>query len=292
MSGRGKSTPPVRPASARTRTDAPESDAGAPPTQAELEAIEWQRVRWVTLLGASVERDEALGVALASHDARGAGLNFAACVRWPAAQVGERLSILETRMRSAGVWPQVVVTDGLTQPADLSDHLRTAGWVPIGSERIMWTRHASVVPHLDPALRIEAVTRATALDVARLEAVSFELDPREIDQSAHLLGGAVESGATRGFLVRLAGEAVASARLMPGEPGSRVASLHAIGVAERHRRRGYGRLITAVATRAGLATGHPLVWLSVDGDNASAIDMYRGLAFDFTFTWARWAAPA
>jgi ribosomal protein S18 acetylase RimI-like enzyme len=164
--------------------------------------------------------------------------------------------------------------------------------MPIGAEQIMWTRHASVVPHLDPSLRVEAVTRATALDVARLEAVSFELDPREIDESAQLLAAAVESGAMRGFLVRLAGEAVASARLMTGETGGGVASLHAIGVAERHRRRGYGRLITAIATRAGLATGHRLVWLSVDADNAAAIAMYRGLAFDFAFTWARWAAPA
>jgi ribosomal protein S18 acetylase RimI-like enzyme len=231
-------------------------------------------------------------VTLVIYDGRRQGLNFAARVRWPAELVQQRLATLARQMQAASVWPQVVVCDGLTQPADLHDHLRTAGWIPVGAERIMWTRHASVVPHLDPGLRIEAVTRATALDVARLEAVSFELDPGEIDESAQLLAAAVESGATRGFLVRLAGEAVASARLMPGEPGSGVASLHAVGVAEHHRRRGYGRLITAIATRAGLATGHRLVWLSVDADNAGAIEMYRDLAFDFAFTWARWAAPA
>lgn len=292
MSGSGERTPPARPATARPRTDASESDAGAPPTQAELEAIEWERIRWAALLGASVERDDALDVTFASYQGRRGGLNFAAQVRWPGEFVQQRLATLVRQMQAAGVWPQVVVCDGLTQPADLSDHLRTAGWIPIGAERIMWTRHASVVPHLDPGLRVEAVTRATALDVARLEAVSFELDPRGIDESAQLLAVAVESGATRGFLVRLAGEAVASARLMAGEPGGGVASLHAIGVAERHRRRGYGRLITAIATRAGLATGHRLVWLSVDADNAAAIEMYRGLAFDFTFTWSRWLAPA
>jgi ribosomal protein S18 acetylase RimI-like enzyme len=292
VSGSGEGRPPARPASARQRTDAPESDAGAPPTQAELEAIEWERVRWVALLGASVERDDALGVALASHDARGAGLNFAACVRWPSAQVGERLRLLETRMRAAVVWPQVVVTDGLTQPTDLAAQLRGAGWVPLGSERMMWTRHASVVPHLDPGLRIEAVTPATALECTSLEAAAFGLDPDAIEESAELLGRAVASGQTRAFLVRLAREPIASARLVPGEPGSGIASLHAVGVAARHRRRGYGRLITAVATRAGLATRHRLVWLSVDGDNAGTIEMYRGLAFDFAFTWARWAAPA
>lgn len=253
--------------------------------------MEWERTRWVTLLGASVERDDALGVAWATHAARGAGLNFASCMRWPAADVNARLAEVGARMRAARSWPQVVVADGLTEPADLAERLRAAGWVPLGSERLMFTRHASVVPHLDPGLRIEAVTPATALECATLEAAAFGLDPDAIDASAGLLALAVESGATRAFIVRLVGEPIACARLVPGEPGTSVASLHAIGVAERHRRRGYGRLITAIATRAGLATGHKLVWLSVDADNAAAISVYRGLAFDFTFSWTRWAAP-
>ena len=50
-------------------------------------AIERERTRWVRLLGASVEQDDALGVTWASHPGRGAGLNFASCVRWPAAAV-------------------------------------------------------------------------------------------------------------------------------------------------------------------------------------------------------------
>lgn len=283
---------PRRPATARARSDVADSDAGAPPTSGELQAMEWERTRWVTLLGASVERDDVLGVAWSTHPGRGAGLNFASCVRWPAADVLARLAEVESRMRAAGVWPQVVVSDELTEPRDLSVRLRDEGWVPLGSERLMWTRHPSVVPHLDPGLRIEAVTPATALECTRLETDAFGLDVRAIEESAELLGHAVSSGATRAFLVRLVGEAIASARLVPSEPGSGIASLHAVGVAERHRRHGYGRLITAIATRAGLATGHKLVWLSVDADNAGAIDMYRGLAFDFTFNWTRWAAPA
>ncbi|MEP7379942.1 MAG: GNAT family N-acetyltransferase [Chloroflexota bacterium] len=269
-----------------------DSDAGAPPSKIELQTIEWERTRWVRLLGASIERDDALGVAWSAHPGRGAGLNFASCVRWPAADVPARLAEVESRMRAAGVWPQVVVSDGQTEPPDLSDRLRAQGWVPLGSERLMWTRHPSVVPHLDPGLRIEAVTPATALDCARLETESFGLDPSGLAESADLLGHAVANGETRAFLVRLAGQAIASARLVPGEAGSTIASLHAVGVAERHRRRGYGRLITAIATRAGLATGHKLVWLSVDADNAGAIAMYRGVSFDFTFNWTRWAAPA
>ena len=246
----------------------------------------------MTLLGASVERGDALGVTWATHPGRGAGLNFASRVRWPVADVDARLAQVDARMRAASLWPQVVVAAGLSEPADLTERLRRAGWVELGRERLMFTSHASVVPHLDPGLRIEAVTPATALECATLEAAAFGLDPDAIDASAGLLALAVESGATRAFLVRLVREPIASARLVPGDAGSGVASLHAIGVAERHRRRGYGRLITAIATRAGLATGHRLVWLSVDAENAAAIALYRGLAFDFTFDWTRWAAPA
>jgi ribosomal protein S18 acetylase RimI-like enzyme len=259
-----------------------------PPSAAELAAIEHERIRWVTLLGASLEQDARLGVTFASHDRRGSGLNFAAAIRWPAAEVDGRLRIVGERMRAAGVWPQVVVCDGLTEPADLPQRLRAAGWVPIGGERIMWTRHPAVVPHLDPGLRIEAVTPATAQECVRLEAANFGLDPDAIADNARLLAQAVAAGETRAFLVRLAREAIASARMMPG---SGVASLHAIGVAARHRRRGYGRLITAIATRAGLATGHKLVWLSVDETNVAAVELYRGLDFKFTFTWSRWLAP-
>ena len=283
---------PTRPASTRPRVDAPETDAGTAPSPEELQAIESERTRWVTLLGASVERDDALDVTWSTHPGRGAGLNFASCVRWPAAEVDARLAEVDARMRAASMWPQVVVADGLSEPVDLADRLRGAGWVPLGRERLMFTRHASVVPHLDPGLRIESVTPATALECATLETAAFGLDPDAIDVSAGLLALAVESGATRAFLVRLVREPIACARLVPGEAGSGVASLHAVGVAERHRRRGYGRLITAIATRAGLATGHKLVWLSVDADNSAAISVYRGLAFDFTFTWTRWAAPA
>jgi ribosomal protein S18 acetylase RimI-like enzyme len=292
VSDRAETKPPIRPDTVRPRADAPESDAGAPPTPDEMQAVEWERTRWVTLLGASVERDDALGVIWAAHPGRGAGLNFASRVRWPAEEVGARLAEVDAHMRAANLWPQVVVADGLSEPHDLADRLHAVGWVPLGSERLMYTRHASVVPHLDAGLRIEAVTPATALECATLEAAAFGLDPGAIDVSAGLLALAVESRATRAFIVRLAGEPIACARLVPGEPGSGVASLHAIGVAEHHRRRGYGRLITAIATRAGLATGHKLVWLSVDAGNAAAIAVYRGLAFDFTFNWTRWAAPA
>jgi ribosomal protein S18 acetylase RimI-like enzyme len=84
-------------------------------------------------------------------------------------------------------------------------------------------------------------------------------------------------------------EPVASARLAGGQG---VAAVSAVSVAARHRRRGYGRMITAVATRAGLATGHSLVWLSVDEANTAAVELYTSLGFEPSFAWSRWAAPS
>jgi GNAT superfamily N-acetyltransferase len=279
-----------RPASARPRRDTPvEHDAALPPSPEELDAIERHRVEWVTLLGASVKRDEVLGASFVAHDRPGSSLNFAAVLRWPATDVSERLAAVAARMQQRGTWPGVVVADGVSRPVDISDQLRAAGWVPLGGERIMWTRHPAVVPHLDPGLRVEAVTPATAVEAVRLETASFGLHPDAVGESAELLAEAVLAGVTRAFLLRLAGEPVASARLVPG-PG--VAGLHAVSVVTRHRRRGYGRMITAVATRAGLATGHKLVWLSVDDANTPAVELYRSLGFAPSFSWTRWAAPA
>jgi len=281
---------PVRPASARPRQDAPiEHEPATPPSDEELEAIERQRTDWVRLIGATIADDVALGARVVSHDRPGSGLNFVAGVRWPPDQVSERLHEVETRMVAQGTWPSVVVCDGITQPLDIEDRLRAARWLPLASERIMWTRHPAVVPHLDPGLRVEAVTPASALECVRLETTVFGLMPDAIGENAQLLAESVADGTTRAFLLRLADEPIASARLVPGE---RVAGLHAVGVAARHRRRGYGRMITAVATRAGLATGHRLVWLSVDEANRAAVELYRSLDFAPAFRWTRWAAPA
>jgi ribosomal protein S18 acetylase RimI-like enzyme len=151
----------------------------------------------------------------------------------------------------------------------------------------MWGRHPAVVPHLDPRLRVEAVTPATAAEAVQLETSVFGLDPDAMEEGTRLLAEAVAAGSTRAFILRLVREPVASARLVPG-PG--IAGLHAIGVAARHRRRGYGRMVTAVATRAGLATGHKLIWLSVDDANAAAVELYSSLGFAKSFAWTRWTA--
>ena len=279
---------PRRPATVRPRADVHDQET-APPTDDELAAIERQQPEIATQAGARVFDDIELDVVSVRAPGRGPALNYAACVRWPAHSVADQLAALERSMRSEGEWPVVTIAEGVSQPADLAERLASAGWVRLAGERIMWTRHPPLVPHLDRGLRMEAVTPATAIECVQIETASFGLPPDQASQRAERLASLVEAGKLRAFLLRLVREPVASARL---SGGSKVAALNAINVAGRHRRRGYGRMITAVAARAGLATGHQLVWLSVDEANTPAVELYRSLGFEPAFPWSRWAAPA
>ena len=288
MTEGGPDSAPRRPATARPRTDTPEEHAAAP-TRAELEAIEHQQIEWPALLGAELVDDPYLGAVLIRHPDPGPGFNLATHIRWPQDAVTERLREVEKRMREAERWPSIIVAEGLSEPADLASRLGAAGWSRIGTELTMVARHPPVVPHLDPGLRVEAVTPGSALESAELEGAVFGLPPVALGEQSELLARAVEHGHVRAFMLRLVREPVATARLAPGHG---VAGLHGVAVAAGHRRRGSGRMITAVATRAGLVTGRGLVWLSVDEGNTPAIDLYRSLGYEQTFTRTRWAAPS
>lgn len=288
MTDEAPATAPRRPATARPRSDVLDPHV-APPTDEELAAIERQQPEIAAQAGARVFDDSERGVVWVRAPGRGLALNYAACIRWPADSAADRLAAFEDHLRSEGEWPVITVAEGVNQPVDLAERLALAGWVRLAGERIMWTRHPPLVPHLDRGLRMEAVTPATAIECVQIETASFGLPPDQASQRAERLASLVEAGKLRAFLLRLVREPVASARL---SGGSKVAALNAINVAGRHRRRGYGRMITAVAARAGLATGHQLVWLSVDEANTPAVELYRSLGFEPAFPWSRWAAPA
>ena len=289
MSAEEPDSAPRRPATARTRSDPTDDGATAPLTPGELKAIERQHADLAAQAGAVTDEDADTGVTWVRFIGRAPALNYASAIRWPADEADARLADLESIMRSAGEWPVVSVAEGLAEPADLPARLAAAGWVRLASERVMFTRHAPVVPHLDPGLRIEAVTPMTAIEAVRLETTNFGLPDETVSERAERLGVLVAQGQLRGFIVRLVRDAIASARLNPTKG---VAALTAVGVTARQRRRGYGRLITAVATRAGLATGHSLVWLSVDEGNTAAVELYRSLGYEPSISFSRWAAPA
>jgi predicted GNAT family acetyltransferase len=56
---------------------------------------------------------------------------------------------------------------------------------------------------------------------------------------------------------------------------------------EGRRRQGYGGLVTTVATRTALITGHHLVWLAVEEGNAGAARLYARLDYRPAGLWRR-----
>jgi ribosomal protein S18 acetylase RimI-like enzyme len=277
------SLPPIsRPPDARPRSDHERSaEEPDPPSPAELAAVERQLVRLAELLGASATEDRSLGGLFVEWPGRGPAFNHLSRVRWRD-PLQPRLEALRSRLAHGGNPAAIVVAQEVTRPAELGARLVEDGWLPLVRERVMWTRRAAVVPHLDPTMRVEAVTRSSAPEYERVEREIFGLSASDAPQRVEALAGSIEAGTQRAYLVRVQGGPVATARLVPGE---RIAALHGIGVLPGQRRQGYGTLVTTVATRAALALGARLVWLSVAEGNVPAELLYSALDYRPAFAW-------
>ena len=275
-----------RPGAARPRSDADAEPA--PPDAAEQAAIEDQLVDLWVHAGATLTPTPALGVDLVTWPGRGLAFNHAARPRWSETRWAAEAEAVAAHLRRAGEVPAILLVDELASPSDLALRLRGRGWLEIGRERILWTRRAGVVPHLDARLRLEGVTPATAAAYEATERSIFGLAATEADDRVGSLRRGLESGRVRAYLARLEGEPVATARLVRGDG---VAALQGVGVVASRRRQGYGSLMTTVATRAGLVGGARLVWLSVEADNLAAMALYAGLDYRPVLTWRRLIAP-
>jgi ribosomal protein S18 acetylase RimI-like enzyme len=276
-------SPIQRPDSAHAREEAaPEVE---PPSAAELDAIHRHLVALPGQEGATVVVDEELGVTFVRGLGSGPDTTFAAMPRWDAQTWPAALEAVRARMLDEGSWPSLLLTDRLEHPAELPAEFERLGWMPVSGETVMWVGRASVVPHLDPGMRIEAVQPRKLETHETLERQIFGIGAEQVERRRTALGAALEAGRLRAWVVWVADEPVAVARLSQGEGA---AGLQGIGVAERHRGRGYGTLITTIATRAGMATGNRLVWLSVREDNDPAVSAYTALGFERAFSWTRW----
>jgi RimJ/RimL family protein N-acetyltransferase len=276
-------SPLQRPETARPR-EAPEPEV-EPPSPDELRAIEHHLVALPTFEGGVIEEDADLGVALVRGPGREPDTSYAAMPRWGVADWQPRLEAVCDRMRAEGAWPSLLWCAPLDRPIGLDRELPRLGWAPVAGETILWVGHASVVPHLDPTLRIEAVQPRTLATHAALESRIFEMGTARVERRRDALAAAMEAGRVRAWVVWLDEEPVAVARL--SQAGG-VAALQGIGVVEGRRGQGFGTLITTVATRAGLALGNRIVWLSVSESNPGARRVYARLGFAPVMTWTRW----
>jgi hypothetical protein len=285
------SAPATRPATARPRSDVPPEVE--PPSDAEIAAIARHLASQAAHDGAEIRDDEALGVLLAYRTETGPEHNYAARPTWSAEEWVERLGSLRAAMLASGKWPSLLLASDLDAPAGAAPTdaiMRVEGWAPVMSERVLWVGHASIVPHLDPSLRIEAVQPhlpGSIADHEALERLAFGIAAERAEDRRGRLADALRSGRLRAFIVRVEGQPAAVARLSQGDG---VAGLTGIGVHPDLRRRGLGTLTTIVATRAGLALGNRIVWLSVREDDAAAASLYATVGFRPAFGWTRWLA--
>lgn len=279
-------SPVTRPVTARSRAEAAaEAVKVGAPTPAEVESIARHLSTLAVYSGATAVDDPHLAALLIRAPGGGTALNYAAMPQWTAANWREMVAQLSEAMRAAGEWPSLMVAERVDRPIDLERELPSSGWTQVCHETVMWVGAASVVPHLDPSLRIEAVQPNAVEAHQELEAQVFGLGRRNLAARGTDLADALRSGHVRAYVVRVAGEPVAVARLSVGEKD---AGLYGLGVAENWRRRGMGTLLTTVATRAGLALGRRIVWLSVEDANEGAREMYELLGFRPLFGWSRW----
>lgn len=285
MSELRPTTPVTHPENARPREDA--QPAIDPPTLAELVSIERHLASLPVHGGATVVEDPALRVMLVRQaDSETVG-NYAAMPRWTADGWHDSLGRVVTTMREWRAWPSLLLVDRLDRPLGLAEAIAAAGWSEVGRETAMWVGRASVVPHLDSSMRIEAVQASVVAAHEQLERQVFGLPAERARDRRAALATALAAGRLRAYIVRVNEEPVAVARLSQGDG---VAGIYAVGVAEAWRGRGYGTLLTTVATRAGMALGNRVVWLSVEDGNSVASHVYTQLGFQPAFTWARWMA--
>lgn len=260
----------------------------SPITPDELASVQRDLVGLPVHAGARLIEDTDLGVLRVRLPGGGAVVDYAAAPRWTAGDWRASLDRVTDRMRADGSWPSLLLTDRLDRPPGLERAVDSLGWRRISAESVLWVGHASVVPHLDRALRFEAIQPRTVADHEELERRVFGADPSRAEARRRELATALAGGRLRAWVLRLHGEPIAVARLSLGDG---VAGIHGLGVAREWRGKGYGTLLATVVTRAGMATGHRIVWLSVDETNEVALHVYRGLGFQHAFGWSRWLAP-
>jgi len=285
-------SPPRRPETARPRGaggdvhGAPEPPPEVePPTPDEVERIASHLVSLPVGGDGSAIRDDALGVTLIRGSGYGPDAYYATTPRWDVDSWRTSLTSVREHLHDQGAWPSLLICDSLDRPEGLADRMQGEGWTRVSGETVMWVGHASIVPHLDPLLRIEALQPRSVAEHEQIEREIFGIAPVDADRRREAVSDALEAGTARGWIVWLDEEPVAVARMSQGDG---VAALQGIGVVRSRRNQGFGTLITTIATRAAMAVGNRIVWLSVDPEDPAALRIYERLGYAPLFGWSRW----
>jgi len=216
--------------------------------------------------------------------------NRLAAVRWPQEadafdrRLTEVLVLFATIARQPHIWP----SPAHDAPADLIARLLASGFRDMGAGMVMATTNppeaATDEPPTPSGITLERVTRLTgppakALGSAIVQVLTdaFEVfSERESGVEAETIESLGHPWFTH-YLVRLDGQPAAVARRATFDGLSYISS---IGTASWARGRGFGRIVTATATRDALDAGSAWVYLGVFADNAVAIRLYEGLGYE------------
>jgi ribosomal protein S18 acetylase RimI-like enzyme len=216
--------------------------------------------------------------------------NRLTAIRWPdAADAFDRrltqiLVLFATLARQPHIWP----SPAHDTPADLTARLESNGFRDMGAGMVMARPNAGgdgpPEPVLPPGVTLERTGR---LEGARADAASdaivavltdaFDvMADRKPGIEAETLVSLANAWFTH-YLVRFEGEPAAVARRATFDGLSYLSS---IGTASWARGRGFGRMVTAEATRDALRAGSEWVYLGVYAENKAAIRLYEGLGYE------------
>jgi ribosomal protein S18 acetylase RimI-like enzyme len=217
--------------------------------------------------------------------------NRVTAIRWPsdAAAFDRRLTEMLALFASLGRQPHVWPSPLYDTPADLVARLEANGFRDTGEGSVM------VLVDPGPALALAGRALPPGFAIERLSGIRGPVANEAAQAIVEVLADAFDVGSDRRlgvtaetvtslarltfthYLARWDGRPVAAARRATFDG---ISYLSSIGTASWGRGRGYGRLVTALASSDAVAAGSEWTHLGVFADNRGAIRLYRDLGFD------------
>ena len=217
--------------------------------------------------------------------------NRVTAIRWPsdAAAFDRRLTEMLALFAALGRQPHVWPSPLYDTPADLVARLEANGFRDTGEGSVM------VLVDPGPALALAGRALPAGFAIERLSGIRGPVANEAAQAIVEVLADAFDVGSDRRlgvtaetvtslarstfthYLARWDGRPVAAARRATFDG---ISYLSSIGTASWGRGRGYGRLVTALASSDAVAAGSEWTHLGVFADNRGAIRLYRDLGFD------------
>ncbi len=258
-------------------------------TAEDVRWLAWHEARSHALVGREV-RD--LGDAILLHDPtdREPFWNRIAGIAWPSEtaafdrRLAEALALFAGLDRIPHVWP----TPGYDEPADLVERLDAHGFEDHGRGMLMLLDPSRAAQCRDPGgvpsgVTIERFHRlrgdaaaAAATAIGEVLAASFGVEAERLVAIELEAVQGLQLDAYHAILIRVDGRPAAVARRTTFGGASYLSS---IGTYPLFRRRGLGRLVTALAAADAQAEGSRLTYLGVYEENTVARRLYDELGF-------------